>query len=291
MPEALSRSSNDQRRFAMKWCFALLIALLWFAIPILGQQKDDKNCQDHPLFTRMPDSWIHHCKEREFDSYNFKVGEKKTETIEGHLWDIGYYPQATLKIKPSELQILRNFENAVQKLGGTSVYAEKSQETFKLVKDGKEFWVRVGAEFTGKYSLTIVEKKGMVQDIVANADAFLDDLKNTGHTAVYGIYFDTGKSDIKPESEQAIGEIAKLLKKDPNLKLYVVGHTDNVGGLESNMKLSQARAEAVVQVLTGKQGVAPARLRSFGNGPYAPVASNDTDGGRAKNRRVELVKQ
>jgi OmpA-OmpF porin, OOP family len=71
----------------------------------------------------------------------------------------------------------------------------------------------------------------------------------------------------------------------------VVGHTDNVGGLESNMKLSQARADAVAQELTGKQGIAAGRLKSFGNGPYAPVASNDTEEGKAKNRRVELVKQ
>jgi outer membrane protein OmpA-like peptidoglycan-associated protein len=61
--------------------------------------------------------------------------------------------------------------------------------------------------------------------------------------------------------------------------------------LEANMKLSQDRAEAVVQTLVGKHGVAAARLKSFGNGPYAPVASNDSEEGRAKNRRVELVKQ
>lgn len=273
------------RTRALMWC--LFIA----ALPVVAQQKDDKNCQDHPLLTRMPDYWIHHCKEKEFDAYAFRVALNKTENVEGHLWDISYYPQATAKSKPSELQILRNYENALKKLGGSVVYSDKNVETLRLTKDGKEFWIRVWAEFTGKYSLTIVEKKGMAQDVVANADVFSDELKNTGHTAVYGIYFDTGKSDIKPESEQAIGEIAKLLKKEMNLKLYVVGHTDNVGTLESNMKLSQARAEAVVQALVKNQGIAAARLKSFGNGPYAPVASNDTEEGRAKNRRVELVKQ
>jgi OmpA-OmpF porin, OOP family len=276
----------------MKRGMIFLVTFLCLTLPILAQQKDDRNCKDHPLFTtRMPGYWIHHCKERDFDAYVFKVGQNKTEKIEGHLWEIYYYPQATAKSKPSELEILRNYESALQKLGGTTVYSEKNFETMRLTKDGKEFWVRVWAEFTGSYGLTIMEKQGMAQDIVANADVFSDELKNTGHTAVYGIYFDTGKSDIKPESEQAIGEIAKLLKKDPNLKVYVVGHTDNVGGLESNMKLSQARAEAVVQVLTKNQGIAVARLKSFGNGPCAPVATNDTEEGRAKNRRVELVKQ
>ena len=81
------------------------------------------------------------------------------------------------------------------------------------------------------------------------------------------------------------------MKSETALKVFVVGHTDNVGGLEGNMKLSQDRADAVVQALVHDHGIAASRLKSFGAGPYAPVASNDTEDGRAKNRRVELVKQ
>ena len=269
----------------------VLLTLVCFSLPLVAQQKDDAACKDHPLFTRMPDSWIHHCSEKEFDSYKFMTGQKMFESVEGHLWSISYYPQASVKTKPSELQILRNYENAVKKLGGKVVYSEKSKETLLLTKDGKEVWIEVTSEFTGKYGLKILEKKSMAQDIVANADGFLDDLKATGHTAIYGIRFDTGKSDIKPESQQTIGEIAKLLKKDMSLKLYVVGHTDNVGGLESNLKLSQDRAESVIKVLALDFGINQDRLMSFGNGPFAPIASNDTEEGRGKNRRVELVKQ
>ena len=115
--------------------------------------------------------------------------------------------------------------------------------------------------------MKIVERQEMAQDIVANAGVFSDELKATGHTAVYGIFFDTGKSELKPESEQAIGEIAKLLNNDAGLKVYVVGHTDNVGGLESNMKLSQNRADAVVTALVGKHGINAARLKSYGAVP------------------------
>jgi len=275
----------------MRRTACILLSMLCLALPTIAQQKDDAGCKDHPLFTRMPDSWIHGCTQKEFDAYTFKIEQGKTAQVEGKLWKISYYPQATLKSKSSELQILRNFENAAKKLGGTLLYAEKTKETLRLTKDGKEVWVEVTAEFTGKYGLTIVEKKAMAQDIVANADAFSNDLKTTGHTAVYGIYFDTGKSEIKPESEQAIGEIAKLLKSDGSLKVYVVGHTDNVGGLEANMKLSQGRADAVMQALIRNHGIVATRLKSYGDGPYAPVASNDTEEGRAKNRRVELVKQ
>lgn len=106
-----------------------------------------------------------------------------------------------------------------------------------------------------------------------------------------GIYFDTGKSELKPESAAAITEVAKLLKGDAGLKLYVVGHTDNAGALEGNMKLSQSRAQSVVQELAKTHGIDAARIKAYGSGPYTPVASNDAEEGRAKNRRVELVKQ
>ena len=95
----------------------------------------------------------------------------------------------------------------------------------------------------------------------------------------------------KPESEQALKEITKLLQQDQNLKLYVVGHTDNAGAHDYNMKLSQQRAEAVVKELVTKYNVAQGRLAAYEVGPLAPVTSNDTEEGQAKNRRVELVKQ
>jgi OmpA-OmpF porin, OOP family len=273
-----------------KTIVAIAVALC-VVFPGQAQQKDNVNCKDYPLFTRMPDSWIHSCDEREFNVYSFRVAQGKTQQVEGKYYKLTYYPQATLKTKPSEVQILRNFENAVASLNGESLFKDKSRETFRITKDGKEIWVEVWAEFTGKYGFNVIEKAAMEQDIVANADALLDKLKSTGHVAVYGIYFDTGKSDLKPESEKAIGEIAKLLKADATLNLYVVGHTDNVGALDANMKLSNSRAEAVLRALVRTHGVAASRLKSFGNGPYAPVASNDTEDGRAKNRRVELVKQ
>lgn len=271
---------------------AMLLGLLGFCLPAAAApQKDDRKCRDHALFTRMPDAWIHHCLEKEFDAHKFPVGKGKTETVEGRLWKIGYYPQADAKARPSELQILRNFGNAAKKMGGTVVHEDRGRETLRLARDGKEFWVEVSAEFTGKHSLVIVEKGEMAQDVAANADAFMDGLRTTGHAAVYGILFDTGKSSLKPESSAAVAEIAKLLKRDPALKLHVVGHTDNVGQAEANLKLSQARAEAVLSELVAGHGVAAARLRPFGNGPFAPVASNDGEAGRAQNRRVELVKQ
>jgi outer membrane protein OmpA-like peptidoglycan-associated protein len=160
----------------------------------------------------------------------------------------------------------------------------------KLQKDGHEVWIQA-ERGNGVIWLRIVERAPMAQHIQADAAALGGGLKAEGHVAVYGIFFDSGKSEVKPESKPALEEIAKLLKQDPGLRLRVVGHTDATGPLEANMRLSQARAEAVVQALAAQHGVAPARVKGHGVGPLAPVATNDTEEGKAKNRRVELVKE
>jgi outer membrane protein OmpA-like peptidoglycan-associated protein len=275
--------------------FLLGVALVVSTLAAAPLQKDDPKCKDHPLFTRMPTYWIHSCDEKQFDAHDFIVGMDKgkqtKERVEGHLWRINYYPQATATQKPSDLQIIRNYENADRNIGGTVVWSDKGRATFKILRDGTEIWVDLSAEFTGKYGFFIVQREGMKQDVQANAEIFKNDIRSTGHAAVYGITFDTDSASIKPESAQAIGEVAKLLKADPGLKVFVVGHTDNSGSVDHNLKLSQDRAQSVMQALVRDHGIAAARLRSYGCGPYAPVASNDSEDGKAKNRRVELVKQ
>jgi len=276
-----------------KKCYVLLavISSLIAAAPSAAQKKDAPNCKDHSVLTRIPDYWIQACTLKQFDGFAFSIGKGKTARVEGQFTNIRYQPPAGLTTKPSTLQVLRNVENAVKQIGGTLVDSDQSKETLKLTKDGKELWIEVWADHTGQYILTIVEKAAMAQEIVANADAFADGLKTTGHITVEGIYFETGKSVLKPESAAAIAEVAKLLKGQAGLKLYVVGHTDNAGALEGNMKLSQDRAQSVVQALVKSHGVEIARLKAYGGGPYSPVASNDAEDGRSKNRRVELVKQ
>jgi OmpA-OmpF porin, OOP family len=138
----------------------------------------------------------------------------------------------------------------------------------------------------------LVESAGMETKMVTvDASAMAKGIAAHGHVALYGILFDTDKTDIKPESAAAITEIARFLKQDPGVKLYVVGHTDNVGLYDYNVGLSQRRAAAVVSELTTKHGIQAARLKPAGSGPLSPVAANETEEGRAKNRRVELVKQ
>jgi outer membrane protein OmpA-like peptidoglycan-associated protein len=266
-----------------------------FSSAFAGQAKGDEDargCKDHPLFTRMQNMHIATCRFAEFDSVRFKSGAARdAETVvEGKRYEIRYATD-TGGVVPTPVAIIRNHQQAIKTIGGTVKFEDRRYTLLTANRGGNEVWAQVDTAAGRGYVLLIVEKQAMVQQVVASADLFEDGLKTSGHVEVPGIFFDTGKAELKPESDAAIAEVAKLLKAEPAMKVYVVGHTDNVASLELNAKLSQARAEAVVQALVGKHGIAAARLAGRGVGPLAPVASNDSEDGRAKNRRVELVKQ
>ncbi len=143
----------------------------------------------------------------------------------------------------------------------------------------------------GAYAdVEIIEVKPMVENMVTvKADEMAQSMTTTGHIALYGLLFDFNKAEIKEASRATLAEIATLLKTEPNLALYVVGHTDNVGTFAFNLDLSKRRAEAVVAALVKDFGISPKRLTANGVASLAPVATNTTEAGRAKNRRVELV--
>jgi len=136
----------------------------------------------------------------------------------------------------------------------------------------------------------VTAKAVEIRMVEVKAADMADALATKGTVSIYGIYFDVDKTDIKPESAKTLDEMASLLKIDRSLKLEISGHTDSTGDKDHNMKLSQGRAAAVVDVLVKKYGIDPARLQPNGYGDTKPVAANDTEDGRAKNRRVELKK-
>ena len=278
----------------MKKVFIVLMSVVSVVVAAgaSAAQPDNPGCKDHPLFpTRMPEYRLEACKVEDYGVYEFFSVKGPKTPVEGKFTFLTYAFTGQRPSEPSGLAVVRNYENAIRKVGGTMLQSDPQRwVNGKIVKDGQEAWAQI-EKGNGKIWLRIVEKKAMEQHIVADATAFGNDLRATGHAAVYGITFDTDKADIRPESAQAIGEIANLLKADAGLKIFVVGHTDNTGSVEHNLKLSQDRGQAVMQALIRDHGIAPARLSAYGCGPYAPVASNDTEEGRAKNRRVELVKQ
>ena len=270
----------------------VLLCALGMAAAALGQE-DREGTKDYPGIQRMPSFYIDIYKDVQFDSANFPVmkgAQRVNQAVEGHWLQIGYYLKNNAPVT-SALQIVRNHQNAIKAIGGQVMDDQKGgnyyNTTLRFARDGKDVWVLVEAR-DDNYFLTIVERQAMNQDVAIDAAAMANGLAANGGIALYGIYFDTAKSDLKPESEPTLAEMAKLLQGNPALKVFIVGHTDMVGDPAANLRLSQARAQAVISALAAK-GIPAARMTAFGNGSYAPVASNKTEEGRAKNRRVELV--
>lgn len=284
-------------KFGHKLCVAVpvIIAFIIALAPASVVGQDVQGSKDHPLLSRMPGYHIRGYEQTDFDKYEFTGQNGAAVAVEGRKTAIQYQVSDGAKTA-TPLQIFRNCQNALAKVGGKVVYDVIEQGAFgkttvTLTRDGQEVWVEITAGNRGEnYDVTIIEKQGMKQDVVS-AETWRDEMRTTGHAAVYGIYFDTDKAEVKPESDRALQEIARLLKQDSTLALMVVGHTDASGDIAYNMRLSELRAKAVAAALSTRFGFAASRLSAYGVGPLSPVAPNDTDEGRARNRRVELVKR
>ncbi len=261
-----------------------LAAVLGFGAGLYAQE-DAEGCKDSPLLSRMKGFYISDC-EHNYDQVEFVVPDG-AKVLEGQKTLINY-TLAEGAAAPSEFQIIKNYINAIKSLGGEVVKEGDGQATLKLVKNGKEVWIDVSAYNSGTvYSLTILELGEMAQEVTANE--MLAALDKDGFIALY-INFDTGKADIKPESEGIVDQIALLLKDNPDLQVSIEGHTDNVGDPKANKTLSERRAKAVAAAVTAK-GVEAGRMTTVGWGQEKPVADNRSEDGRAKNRRVEIVKK
>lgn len=160
------------------------------------------------------------------------------------------------------------------------------------------FLVKMGGSLNAKYEgrasavLDVVQVKGLEQKMAfVDAGTMQLEIEKAGRISLYGIQFDTGSATIRPQSDASLAEVAKLLARNSGWKLAVIGHTDNVGGEAFNQKLSQQRAQAVTQALSDRHKVSPGRMRAQGMGMKQPVAPNDSEEGRAKNRRVELMRE
>jgi OOP family OmpA-OmpF porin len=271
--------------------FMICFALLFFASGIHAQDedkpKDAEGCKDSPLISRFPGGHINSCEKKEFEQADFPLatgpnGEAHQKHLEGEyeFWDMATRPGV------SGIQVFRNFQNAMKAAGITIDYANPPDQ---LVGHKGKTWIYIDnrGEF---YYQTIITEKEMTQEVTADASSLNDEINKSGHVAVYGIHFDTGKSAILPESEDALKQILALLNQNASLRLRVEGHTDNQGTAVANQTLSEKRAQAVMGWLIAN-GVDAGRLTAKGFGQTKPVADNSTDEGRAKNRRVELVKQ
>jgi OOP family OmpA-OmpF porin len=270
-----------------------------FALAIFAySQNNADGCKDHELLTRLENFNISDCSEN-YNELQLRTSASKTETKEGNLFYY-YYRfnfDAGVKMK-SPLQIVKNYENAVVKNGGQLVYKNTNgsdgdiEATLYLSTKGKEYWIQL-TRFAGNgieveaFGLNILEIESMKQEVVASE--MFEKINKEGFIALY-INFETGKSAIKPESQPIVDQLSAMLKQNPTLKINIEGHTDNVGGDIANQQLSESRAQSVMNALISKS-IEVSRLKSKGWGQSKPITDNNTEEGRAKNRRVEISKQ
>jgi OmpA-OmpF porin, OOP family len=249
--------------------------------------EDEPGCSDPPLLTRVKGFSITECIKQDFGEEEMYYAEDKSRMVEGKRTVISYrLDEGATPV--SELQVRRNYSTAITRLGGKLMVEDKFDAYLKQEKAGSETWIRVQVfDGAGEYKLYVIEVEAMRQDVMAGD--MLKALNDKGFVALY-IIFDTDKADIRPESQPVIDQIIALLKENASLKVSIEGHTDNTGTAPRNRILSEQRAQSVLNAIL-KGSIGKERLSSKGWGQDKPIADNKTEEGKAKNRRVEIVKQ
>jgi outer membrane protein OmpA-like peptidoglycan-associated protein len=270
----------------------LIICLVLFSFTLIAQ--DVKRCESsEPAYiNRMPGFYLSECKNSEYNDVEFVYWVKgKALKINkgGKYYDLYYTENADETRKFSEAQIIQNYFNAVVKIQGTALSDKKT--TLAASINAKEVYIQLHTAANSvdskSYRIEIVEVAAMNQDIAVNLQDAID---RDGKAAIYGILFDVGKSDIKPESAEALKQITDYLNANPAIKVIVVGHTDNTGDYSNNKTLSKSRAESIKNYLINTNKISSSRLVTEGVGQSCPVSTNNTEDGRKLNRRVEIVK-
>lgn len=260
-----------------------------------------------------------------FEAYSVAVNDSTLRELEGYMRrQFARAPEGR-----SPLEIIRNYESAILSKGGEILFSTRDPGhvmidevelhdhfymhrightrnyeymRIRLVGHDEYLSARIpGAEadvyvalMTGRadnatvFELVTLHASPMDMGMVT-LDLLYDGLANRGRVAIYDIFFDTGESAVKESSSDALEVIAQYLNENPDDLYLVVGHTDNVGDYVMNLELSERRAKAVANLLISEYGVEEGQILAVGVGPAAPVLSNDTDEGRARNRRVEIV--
>jgi OOP family OmpA-OmpF porin len=304
-------------------CWFALLLVLSFHVPSAAQAqtRDVAGAKDFPGIGRFAGSVITGYVAKDFDAARLQAAAFKDDKpadprrLEGRITRIAYRTRPG----PSILEVSRNFETQLAKAGFETLLACDTDacggipftEAIDVLPvpqmwvDGFNYHYFVGRKSEAgreTYASVIVSQNnqditaqltvaelGAIENKMVDAAAMAKGLGEAGHIALYGIYFDTDKAVIRPESRPALEQIAKLLTSQPQLSVFIVGHTDNQGTYEYNLDLSKRRAEQIAAELVKTYRIAQPRLRTAGLGFLAPVGSNASEAGRALNRRVELV--
>jgi outer membrane protein OmpA-like peptidoglycan-associated protein len=280
----------------------LMLSTLALMAATPAAAQDNPKCEPNPLFSRLTGEVMLTCERarfKELDMWRAEAPDKPERKhsaykVEGEFWSyFNDIRKDAAGVLPGKLEVRRNYENAVRAANGT-VLAMDGAKVYYLIKRPEGDYHGVagcgrGGDDCSATIHRIVRVAAMQQSVVVSAEQIAKSIADEGKAVFYGLYFDTGKAVLKPESAPTLVEMAKWLAANPANNVYIVGHTDMQGSVDSNMGLSRARAAAVVDALIKQHTVKPTRLGSEGVGPFAPLSNNTSDAGRAKNRRVEMV--
>jgi outer membrane protein OmpA-like peptidoglycan-associated protein len=306
------------RRTARENSLAGRLAGLLLAV-LLAQSAMAAEIDDHPLISRYPGATPTRTATEEFQAFDLITGvvadslDFESIPLEGRVTRINYdNPRGR-----SPLEILANYEQAITGAGGELLFTcadaacgpahagsrwGRFNGTINLpavggyvagkISSGSEVaYIAIGVA-KRRHQITIVELREMEAGLVEiDPQALGQELDRLGHVAIPGVFFETGKATLQPQSDAALAAMAQILGDRPGLKVWVVGHTDWTGAFGLNIDLSHARARSVADALVERHQIDAGRLQGHGVGPLAPVASNGSEAGRAANRRVELVVQ
>lgn len=280
-----------------------IAGFLLFSSSLAVSANDNPKCESNPVFNRFAGEVMGGCERARFKELELWGRKEAPENpksavrpfnVEGEYWY--YFNDIERDAKgrhPGKLEVQRNFENAVKAAKGAILNANSGKVTYKIQKGNDVFWGEAGCGRGGDDCTAVMHKiirvAAMEQSVVVSAEQIAKSIFDEGKAVFYGLYFDTDKAVLKPESTPTLAEIAKWLKENPGNNVYIVGHTDMQGSVEHNLTLSRSRAEAVVSALAKQHGIKPERLKAEGVASFAPVSNNTAEAGRAKNRRVEMV--
>lgn len=283
---------------------AFLLAAIALALSVTSAiSQEGGKVQEHPVIKPFPGFAFdpEESEYKEFNVYPFPVFNPKTEDVDekkikGKYWSLyyaAYDSEGNKREDISEFEVAENFKKAALEKGGSILHddSEDGELCFTIpLKNGNTLWAHLKVHWNAEYYIILVEEKGMVRKLTFGAEEWKKELDAKGRVAIYGILFDTDKADLKPASLKPLGEMVKLMLSYPDLRIEIEGHTDNTGAQDHNMALSQHRADTVKSFLL-LFGIGTDRMTTKGYGPTKPVAGDDTEEGRAQNRRVELVKK
>jgi len=276
-------------------------AVILFVLPLIFvlSATHAKEVKEHPLIRPFPGSKLMpKGVYQDFSEYSFWVTDPETKkavkkNVKGKFWKLTYRlydSKGNWDSSHSILEYRENYKQAAIEKGGTILYENGGYLTFILPGDnGSTTWCEVHIWNKSQQDIRVIEEAGFKKNLTFGPAEMKAALDAEGRIRLYGILFDVDKATLQQDSTKELQHVVTLLKKNPELKLEVQGHTDNQGADGYNLQLSKRRAETVVNYL-GLFGIEPGRLNSKGFGETRPIEPNSTEEGRTKNRRVELVK-